>query len=332
MKPWFASINGWIVATMTLALLVIVVGAFTRLTDAGLGCPDWPGCYGYATPIQAKANQAVAEARFPERPLEVAKAWAEMGHRYIASILGLLIIIIAVKSWSTPQRGHGLALFALVLFQGALGMWTVTLNLMPVIVMGHLLGGFSLFCLLGLLWLRRQSLPRLGFLGSRLAVVALLALVVQIALGGWTSANYAALACTEFPLCEPGWQERLDFAAGFQPIQPPAHSYEFGTLDWAARMTIHVSHRIWAVVTALLLLTLAFKLWRHQRQLAGALALLTLVQVGLGLANVVWQLPLAIAVAHNGVAALLLLTTVAVNYRIWVSVSETSAQLKEAEC
>ncbi|USD37780.1 heme A synthase [Ferrimonas sp. SCSIO 43195] len=312
--------NRLILATAALAFVVIVVGAFTRLTDAGLGCPDWPGCYGFLTPVEAKANEALALSRFPDRPLEMAKAWAEMGHRYIASLLGLMILTIALLSWRTPQRGHGLALLGLVLFQGALGMWTVTLNLMPVVVMGHLLGGLTVLSLLALLWMRRQP-ERLELQQPSLvllAAVALVALVFQVALGGWTSANYAAVVCTTLPICEGNWWQQWDPATAFRLIQPAANSYEFGTLDYAARMTIHVSHRLWAVVTALLLLWLALRLMRHPQlnRWGIAMVVLTLIQVGLGVANVVWQLPLAVAVGHNGGAALLVMTLVCINYRV----------------
>ncbi|SDK15630.1 cytochrome c oxidase assembly protein subunit 15 [Ferrimonas sediminum] len=322
--------NRLILATAALAFVVIVVGAFTRLTDAGLGCPDWPGCYGFLTPVEAKANEALALSRFPDRPLEMAKAWAEMGHRYIASLLGLMIVAIALLSWRTPQRGHGVMLLALVLFQGALGMWTVTLNLMPVVVMGHLLGGLTLLSLLGLLWMRRQpGEPDSQATGlAPLAAVALLALVLQVALGGWTSANYAAVVCTTLPVCEGNWWQQWDPVNAFRLIQPAASSYEFGTLDYGARMTIHVSHRLWALVTAALLLWLALRLVRRPElsRWGTAIAVLTLIQVGLGLANVVWQLPLAVAVAHNGGAALLVMTLVCTNYRVRSRLSATQRE------
>ncbi|WP_035385269.1 COX15/CtaA family protein [Ferrimonas futtsuensis] len=327
--------NRLILATAALAFTVILVGAFTRLTDAGLGCPDWPGCYGFLTPTAAQANADLALSRYPDRPLEVAKAWAEMGHRYVASLLGLLILAIAVKCWRTPQRGHGLALAALVLFQGALGMWTVTLNLMPVVVMGHLLGGLTLFCLLILLWLRRRphlptALPALG--GA--AALALVALVVQIALGGWTSANYAAVVCTTLPVCEGSWWQNLDFASAFRLVQPRADSYEFGTLDYSARMTIHVTHRLWAVVTAASLFYLAWQLMRRPlwRSLGLAIALMTLLQVGLGLANVLFQLPLAVAVAHNGGGALLAMLLVSTNYLLRARARRSSPVGEEVPC
>ncbi|TKB47620.1 heme A synthase [Ferrimonas sediminicola] len=327
--------NRLILATALLAFTVILVGAFTRLTDAGLGCPDWPGCYGFLTPTAAEANADLALSRYPDRPLELVKAWAEMGHRYIASLLGMLILVIAALSWRTPQRGHGLALVALVLCQGALGMWTVTLNLMPVVVMGHLLGGLTLFCLLILLWLRRRAEPPAAEPGLVLpATLALIALIGQIVLGGWTSANYAAVVCTSLPICEGDWWHSLNFAKAFSLIQPDAPSYEFGILDYGARMTIHVTHRLWALVTAALLLYLAWRLMmrRAWRRLGQAIALMTLLQVGLGVANVVLQLPLAVAVAHNGGAALLAVLLVSANYLLRARVPSPDPAGEEVPC
>ncbi|GAA5192939.1 COX15/CtaA family protein [Ferrimonas gelatinilytica] len=309
--------------TLALALVVILLGAFTRLTDAGLGCPDWPGCYGYLV-VPQEHQHAIAEARFPERPVEMAKAWAEMVHRYVAGTLGLCILALALMAWRRPAAPKGLPwlLVGLVVFQAALGMWTVTLNLLPLVVMGHLIGGFSILALLFLLWLRQS--PQRGPLpnGTKplgtLAVVATGVLLVQIMLGGWTSANYASLACTELPVCEGDWASRLDPEAAFHPLPPPAKSYEFGVLDYPARMTIHVSHRIWALITALVLLLLALRLWTQGlRREALAVTGVLMLQLMLGIANVVASLPLPVAVAHNGVAALLLLSLVAVNYRLW---------------
>ncbi|MBY6187880.1 COX15/CtaA family protein [Marinobacter hydrocarbonoclasticus] len=308
-------------ATLCLAFIVILLGAFTRLTDAGLGCPDWPGCYGFLTVPSAQEHVAVAEARFPERPVEAAKAWAEMVHRYVAGTLGLLILALALYSMKQAgPRKLPWALVGLVIFQGALGMWTVTLNLLPVVVMGHLMGGFAIFSLLFLLWLRQRPA---SFELSPLRVLATLALVVlvgQIMLGGWTSANYAALVCTQLPICEGDWVSNLAPAEAFQPLPPPAESYEFGVLEYPARMTIHVSHRIWAGITALVLLWLWWRLRQNGAgRVATVLGALLLVQLALGVANVVGSLPLAVAVAHNGGAALLLLALVWINHLAWRS-------------
>ncbi|WP_028116463.1 COX15/CtaA family protein [Ferrimonas senticii] len=312
-------------SALLFSLVVIALGAYTRLTDAGLGCPDWPGCYGYLL-VPNDAQISTAEARFPERPVEAAKAWAEMIHRYVAALLGLMIVAIAGLHWRAG--GHSrlpYLLLGLVLFQGALGMWTVTLNLMPVIVMAHLLGGFSIASLLLLWYLRQPQSALTDTAGNRqprslkpLAAAALLVLLAQIALGGWTSANYASLACTQLPICEGDWVAKLAPKTAFTPLQPPAKTYEFGVLDHPARMTIHIGHRLWAMVTAAVLMLLWWRLARsglgRYGHLMGAVLLL---QIGLGIANVVAGLPLAVAVAHNGVALLLLLTVVASNVRIW---------------
>ncbi|GLP95952.1 COX15/CtaA family protein [Paraferrimonas sedimenticola] len=327
------SINRGLVFSLGLAICVILMGAFTRLEDAGLGCPDWPGCYGFVTvPTQAEHVQA-AEAAFPERPVEAYKGWLEMIHRYIASGLGLTILLLMVHSLRQKKLGHktqsklATTLFALVCFQGALGAWTVTMKLLPQVVMAHLLGGFTVFSLLFLWWLRRQmsesSLqePALKALAP-LASLALVLLVGQIMLGGWTSANYAATACTELPMCEGNWRERLNFAEAFSLPSGEHDSYEFGVMDYSARMTVHISHRVGAVVVSLVLLLLGWRMLRAcqnplVRQAAWLMLALLVVQFGLGVSNIVWQLPLAVAVAHNGGAALLLLSLVLINYLSW---------------
>ncbi|MBY5994035.1 COX15/CtaA family protein [Ferrimonas balearica] len=304
--------------TLVLAFVVIQLGAFTRLTDAGLGCPDWPGCYGFLT-VPSAEHVAVAEARYPERPVEAAKAWAEMVHRYVAGALGLMILALALLALKTPgPKRLPWALVGLVVFQAALGMWTVTLNLLPVVVMGHLLGGFAIFSLLFLLWLRQKP-NELDLNPLKvLALTALVVLVGQIMLGGWTSANYAALVCTQLPICEGEWLQNLAPAQAFQPLPPPADSYEFGVLDYPARMTIHVSHRIGAVLTTVVLALLWWRLRGSGAQRpAAVLGALLLLQLALGIANVVGSLPLPVAVAHNGGAALLLLALVWINYLAW---------------
>lgn len=319
-----------VVASIFLAFVVIVLGAYTRLTDAGLGCPDWPGCYGFLTVPKGEEQVAHAESLFPERPVEAHKAWNEMIHRYFAAALGLFILAIAIaalrsRAHNTPVK-LPLFLVALVIFQGILGMWTVTMNLKPLVVMGHLLGGFSTFSLLFLLYLRLspyripggdhrvRNLYGAGMLG-------LFILVLQIALGGWTSTNYAAVACTQLPICEGNWTEKLDFANAFNMMSPPSENYEFGVLEYGARMTIHVTHRIWAVVTFIYLAWFALKVYK--RAISATLknfALLLIVVLGaqvlLGVTNVVFQLPLAVAVAHNAVAACLLIVLIALNYTI----------------
>ncbi|RPJ66820.1 heme A synthase [Alteromonas sediminis] len=308
--------------------MVIVLGAYTRLTDAGLGCPDWPGCYGHLVVPQSEELVNAANAAFPERPVEQEKAWNEMIHRYFASALGLLIVAIAILSWRNraEQKPIKLPLFlvALVIFQGMLGMWTVTLNLLPVVVMGHLLGGFTVLSCLLLLYLRLTPYraptgdAHLGKYATY-ALVGIAVVVVQIALGGWVSANYAALACTEFPICEGNWSSRLDFAGAFSV--PEAQDYEFGAHDYAERMTMHIVHRIGAVITFAYLCWLGLSLYvKASSSLIKGLSLLMLlvlvVQVVLGISNVVFSLPLAVAVMHNAVAACLLLVMVTIAYTL----------------
>ncbi len=303
-----------------LALTVIVLGAYTRLSDAGLGCPDWPGCYGnLIVPDQAElANEA-----FPERPLEQAKAWKEMMHRYAASFLGLLILIMAFLCWTKPSlsdmRIFASALLLLVIFQGVLGMWTVTLLLKPVIVLSHLLGGLSILSLLYWTVLRQQSREAVaGSSGNSkllpLVIVGMIILGMQITLGGWTSSNYAALACPDFPTCQGVWWPKMDFSEGFILWRGLGIDYEGGVLHGNARTAIHMAHRIGAFITFITILTIGIQAIRSGMKnikLTGLIVLIILIaQVSLGIANIKFSLPLSVAVAHNGVAALLLLSLV----------------------
>ncbi|WP_417682814.1 COX15/CtaA family protein [Pseudidiomarina aquimaris] len=316
--------------SIALALVVIVLGAYTRLTDAGLGCPDWPGCYGHLTVPTGEEKVSAAQQLFPDTPLEHQKAWNEMIHRYAAGLLGLMILIIAItavvrqrKRAETPVK-LPLLLLALVTFQAALGMWTVTLNLQPLIVMGHLLGGFTTLSLLYLLRLRLQRLhlpmgdPKARAI-SGLALVSLLVVVAQIALGGWVAANYAALACTDLPICEGNWSANLDIAGAFSV--PEAVTYQYGAHDYAERMTMHVTHRIGAIIT---LLVVGFMLIRGYRSAQSSkirsslnwVTIALILQIALGISNVVLMLPIGVAVAHNLMGALLLLSLVGLNYKI----------------
>ena len=318
-----------LIASILLALVVIVLGAYTRLTDAGLGCPDWPGCYGNVTVPQTDAHIEQANTAYPERPFEAEKAWNEMVHRYFAAGLGFCILVIAIMAFA--QRRHQvplklpLFLLLLVMFQGALGMWTVTMNLLPAVVMGHLLGGFTVLSCLFLLYLRltpyripggdTQLQPYAKFAALGIGI-----LFCQIALGGWTSANYAALACTEFPFCEGNWTERLNFAGAFSV--PEADNYEFGAHDYGQRMTMHIVHRVGAIITFLYLIWLAFSLYRNAssgviKSLTSLMVFVLLIQIALGISNVVYSLPLAVAVGHNAVAACLLLTMVMLTYTLY---------------
>jgi cytochrome c oxidase assembly protein subunit 15 len=306
-------------AATVVALCVVVLGAWVRLSDAGLGCPDWPGCYGHVDVPAGAGERAAAQAAYPERPLEPAKAWKEMVHRYAAGALGLLVAALAAVAVARRRRGVApglpVALLALVIFQALLGMWTVTLLLKPIIVLAHLLGGLAL--LAGLTWLTLSHAPRVPNLVHPpwlrgWVLVGAGVLVLQIMLGGWTSTNYAALACPDFPTCQGEWWPETDFANAFVPWRGLGIDYAGGVLRGPARTAIHMSHRLGAVAVTVVLGGLALAcLWpgrarRVQFAGAGVLALLAL-QLGLGIANIVWLLPLALATAHNGGAALLVM-------------------------
>lgn len=285
---------------LILAVFVIMLGAYTRLTDAGLGCPDWPGCYGHIV-LQPGLTATVAH-----------KAWTEMVHRYVAGTLGLLILILVVwglVNWKRGLQQSVAVLFLLVgvlIFQAALGMWTVTLKLLPLVVTGHLLGGMAIAGLLS--WLVASTKPNAASLNPHLEkwiVLGLCILVIQLFLGAWTSTNYAALACgTHFPGCAGAV---ADWAHAFNIFSPVGPNYEGGLLTMAARVAIQMAHRYWALITFIYLAGLALALGKR----GGWLLALLCLQVSLGILNVVELLPLGVAVAHNGVAVLLLITTIA---------------------
>ena len=324
MKKTFAFLLS---AAMLLTLVVIVLGAYTRLSDAGLGCPDWPGCYGHLTVPDT------ADGSGFERPLEKDKAWAEMIHRYAAGILGLVVLgVFLLAAFFRRQIEQGiflpLLLLCTIIFQAALGMWTVTLLLSPVIVTAHLIGGFTTLSLLWLIWLnhhatRPNTIYSDSFLGLRLlAVIGLLLLIAQIFLGGWTSTHYAAVACgTSFPTCHGSLWPAADFAAGFAFEWQEGVNYEFGILENPARTAIHMMHRLGALIVFLYLGIFAIWLMMKRVRILGALPItllvLLLVQVTLGILNVVLALPLHLATLHNLFAALLLLALIALNHRLY---------------
>ena len=314
---------------VVLALCVIGLGAWTRLGDAGLGCPDWPGCYGHLTVGQALENADQANAAFPERPLEADKAFKEMLHRYFATSLGLLILVIAMVAYARrrdptqPMRLPAL-LVLLVVFQGLLGMWTVTLLLKPLIVTAHLVGGLTTMSLLWWLALGPGNPPRPqappGLL--RLALLGLVVLALQIMLGGWVSSNYAAIACPDFPTCQASCWPLMDFKDAFVLWRGLGIDYEGGVLDHPARVAIHFTHRLGAVVTALVLGFLAWKAIRTGgsravRAAGAALAVALVTQWIVGPVMVLEAFPLSLATAHNVVAALLLLCVVALLRLLW---------------
>jgi heme a synthase len=296
-----------VAATILLTFVVIVVGAYVRLSDAGLGCPDWPGCYGKAVP----ANIADADA--------LAKAWKEMGHRYLAGALGILLLIVAILAWRTRQApGLASAIVLLVLFQATLGMWTVTMLLKPAIVTAHLLGGMTIFALLicHFLSLFPATAPAPG--PRRMAPLALCAVALQVALGGWVSANYAALACPDLPGCRGAFMPQMDFANAFHVFRELGRTGEGELLPLDALVAIHWTHRMFAVVVTALVGATGWLLLRGRLRLLGIVLWALLGgQIALGVANVALGLPLPLAAAHNAGAALLLAALVVLNFFIF---------------
>ncbi|MFN7277422.1 MAG: COX15/CtaA family protein [Betaproteobacteria bacterium] len=314
-----------VVTALGLAFVVVVFGAFVRLSDAGLGCPDWPGCYGHVGVPASEAALAQVRDRFPDSVVEHRKAWIEMIHRYLAGVLGLLVLALAVLGvrWShalgqSPALAVGLV--GLVMVQAAFGMWTVTLLLMPVIVTTHLLGGMTTLALLA--WLAARQSPLGGLAPARRpaprwAWAALIAVGLQIALGGWVSTNYAGMACPDYPLCHGALLPDMDFSHGFTLWRQLGVTAAGEPLSNASLNAIQWLHRKWALVVLAAVLFAAWKA-RHHRQTraAGTAAgLLVLAQAGIGIANVLWVLPLPLAVAHNAGAAALLVMLVVLNFR-----------------
>lgn len=314
------------IAATFLTLCVIILGAYVRLSDAGLGCPDWPGCYGKILAPTADHEVHQANLAFPERPVETHKAWKEMVHRYLASGLGLVILVLAylaIKNRHDPRQPFWLPLILVlvVCFQGALGMWTVTLLLKPAIVTLHLLGGMLTLGLLSWLTLS-QAFPKEKRIQTKpmtknWALFALLILGIQISLGGWTSTNYVALHCYDLPTCQGQWLPPTDFKEGFRIWRELGVDYEGGVLSVEAGTAVHLTHRIGALITLLVSIILIFLLLQIKQPLGKGMALMLSIvlatQIILGILNILLVLPLAIAVAHNGVAALLVITLVFIN-------------------
>ena len=308
--------------SIILALIVVILGAYARLADAGLGCPDWPGCYGQLLVPDVVSSEY-------ERPLDIAKAWKEMVHRYAASTLGLAIIVIFIfAALGKTERAQSIrvpaALLLLVGFQGALGMWTVTELVHPGIVTMHLLGGFSTTTLIFWLLLNQRKPTQLNQDISKrdkiILVVVTVLLAFQIFLGGWTSTNYAALSCGEyFPSClDQMWPDNMDFENAFY-WGPLGIDYEFGVLENPARSAIQMVHRIGALVItgALIGLAFAYKNYTMLRNNIFIILLLLSIQVGLGIINVVMSLPMFAAVMHNAVALGLLLSLISLAHKVF---------------
>lgn len=320
------------VMTLFLTFDLVLFGAFTRLSDSGLGCPDWPGCYGHASPLGAHGHIEMAQAAMPGGPVTHDKAWVEMVHRYLASGVGVLIIAITIAAWQQRRRDPGAlspwwatATLAWVCLQGAFGALTVTMKLFPAIVTLHLLGGLGLLMLLAV---QAQAdggpalvLPR----PLRHAAWAVLAIsLVQVTLGGWVSTNYAVLACTDFPTCQGQWWPAMDFEHGFAVWRELGAGKDGGFLPFAALTAIHVVHRVGAVIALSALLLLA---WRLQasgepalRRWALRFAAVAAWQLASGLGNVVLGWPLVAALAHTGGAAALLTLLAALLARAHVDV------------
>ena len=371
------------------AVMVVAMGAFTRLVDAGLGCPDWPTCYGHALWPGTAEEVTAANQAYPHAPVEHDKTWPEMVHRYFAQSLGFIVIGLYIVALRQDKQGQPKALInsllflniamtvatiiygvviepyavasvaismlalgylalvrgssqqpyklpafilAFIILQGLFGMWTVTLKLWPQVVTSHLLGGFTTLGLLWLLTLRyhnqRWSLPantvtKLESLRPWVAL-GLIIVVAQVALGGWTTSNYPAVACPDLPTCQGEWLPAMNFSQGFTVSQAIGPNYLGGLLTNEARVAIHFAHRIGAMVTAAYLLFLVYALFvrvavKETRRMAIVVLLVLGLQIGLGLANVIFNFPVAVAVAHNLVGALLVLTLITLNYKVFTS-------------
>lgn len=313
-----------LLATIAMTFALIVLGAYVRLSDAGLGCPDWPGCYGHVTVIHASEHITAAQEANPEGPVTFAKAWKEMIHRYFAGIVGLFILAIAALAWRHRREAGASPVLATVLvgvlfLQAMFGKWTVTMLLKPAIVTGHLIGGLTVLTLLVWLYARTRgpAVPTVSPATRALAVAAFVVLAMQISLGGWVSTNYAALACTDLPTCHGEWVPQMDIRNGFHIVRELGQSADGETLTMDALTAIHWMHRVGAIVAALVIGALGFALRAAGHRLLGTALLGVLaLQIMLGLANVWFSLPLPLAAAHNGGAAALVILMVLINYRV----------------
>ena len=321
----FGRLQALTLLTLFLTFDLVLFGSFTRLSDSGLGCPDWPGCYGNASPLGAQSQISDAQTAMPDGPVTHSKAWIEMVHRYLASGVGLLIFALALGAWwlwknASPQDkakllhpGWAALTFVWVCIQGAFGALTVTMKLFPAIVALHLLGGYILLALLAgqavALSLRDRAEPAFAVpYGLRLLMASALGvLVLQVLSGAWVSTNYAVLACTDFPMCQGQWWPQMDFARGFEIWRPLGLSQDGSPLSFQALTAIHFFHRLLAALTCLVLLVLYWKLRAHAalRKPAYWLLVLLLLQLVTGLSNVVLGWPLLAAVLHTGGAGAL---------------------------
>ena len=315
--------------TILLALCVIVFGAYVRLTDAGLGCPDWPGCYGFITVPETTEDYLAVEQNFPGEVVDEGKAWREMIHRYIASLLGFLILLMFLKDFFSFRKDEGSlkdlklsgALLALVIFQGMLGMWTVTLKVHPLVVTAHLIGGLTTLSLLFFYYRSIQTDSEKFISAPNVMFVGLSILILQIILGGWTSTNYAALGCPDLPLCYGEvWPSNMDFEEGFLKWQEVGVNYEGGQLRPSGRTAIHFAHRLGAIVALIALGLLGLRYLKHSSDRVRGASILMLIalsaQLAIGILMVWFGIPLFLATAHNAFAALLLLSFINLLYTV----------------
>ena len=329
--------------TLVLTFDLVLFGAFTRLTDSGLGCPDWPGCYGSVTPLGARGEIAQAQAAMPTGPVTTSKAWIEMSHRYFATGVGVLILVLAIASWVSRQGRARIspwwatATLVWVCVQGAFGALTVTMKLFPAIVTLHLLGALILLALLTVQVVQHSKLNyRIGNVGGqavidiatrRLAWLAIAAIAFQIALGGWVSTNYAVLACSEFPKCQGSWWPAMNFDQGFEIWRKLGFTQSGEVIGFEALTAIHYAHRMMAVVAVLVTAALALRLngLSGMRTASRWIAALLGLQLATGLSNVVLGWPLLAALLHTGGAAALMIALTWV-----VAASRVSAQVRPA--
>jgi len=314
----FQKLN-WTIVFLTFDL--ILFGAFTRLSDSGLGCPDWPGCYGTSNPFRALEEIRAAEAAMPTGPVTVFKAWVEMIHRYLAMSVGFLIIIQVIMAFKQPSAGRSLAirgslfLLVLVCLQGAFGAWTVTLKLQPIIVSMHLILALALF--VSMIWFAQRNDVRyssdsktISSLSGGLVLIAIVALFAQIFLGAWVSTNYAVLACPDFPTCMGVWYPNMDWQNAFFLWRDLGEAKSGEMIPMAALVTIHWTHRVGAIFASAVLLFVAIKVIRYPEpkvQFWGkAIIALLALQIATGISNVVFQWPLVAALMHTGGAAAIL--------------------------
>ena len=320
--------------TLFLTFDLIMFGSFTRLTDSGLGCPDWPGCYGQANPVQAHADIRAAEALMPTGPVTVVKAWIEMIHRYLAMAVGVLIIaimVVAWRKWLKSDRqlinyapGLPTALFFLVCLQGAFGAWTVTMKLQPIIVTIHLLLGLTMLGWLAILASRHSTHHTIPASAKNILVPALVGLgllVLQIVLGGWVSTNYAVLACTDFPLCHGMLVPPMDFAHGFTLWRELGKTSAGDLLPVEALTAIHWVHRNFAFIVIAYIAWLAHKAYKIEglRKTGKWILIAIAVQFASGVSTIFLSWPMVIAIMHNGGAALLVLLLVLLIYKARLS-------------